>query len=577
MYTQYFGLRENPFALPPDPRYLYLSLRHQEALAHLMYGITDGGGFVQLTGEVGTGKTMMIRALLERLPENVDVALILYPFLSVREFVVAILDDLRIEYPKDTDSLKVFIDSLNAYLLGAHAKGRRTVLIIDEAHKLSHEVLEQVRLLTNLETNKDKLLQILLVGQPELHSLLAQPDLRQLAQRITARYNLKSLSLNETGEYVIQRLRVAGAQTPFFSKAALKWVHRLTNGLPRMINVLCDRALLGAYAHGEATITPKTIRRASAELGQSVSASIFARWFKRVAVVGAVGALAVIGWRFGPTAQEMWVARTQPAAPTTQVAMAPAKPAVAEPVVEPVNVAMNTAGDKEAAGEAMKLAKAESKPELRTFEMMLAEDGVASDTESAFNVLFSQWNRQYSEYRGDTGCARAAKAGLRCMFRSGTWNNLRQFNRPAIIELVDFVGNRHHLVVTSIDEGKVTVVIGGKEQTVATSDLDRFWYGKFLLLWSRPEIRPAELRKGARGPGVTWLREALAWQAGYAVPTARKDVFDSVLETQLKEFQRQHQLEADGIAGDMTLLHLNTYNPRVPPPLLTKSNRRGTG
>jgi len=577
MYTQYFGLRENPFALPPDPRYLYLSLRHQEALAHLMYGITDGGGFVQLTGEVGTGKTMMIRALLERLPENVDVALILYPFLSVREFVVAILDDLRIEYPKETDSLKVLIDALNAYLLGAHAKGRRTVLIIDEAHKLSHEVLEQVRLLTNLETSKDKLLQILLVGQPELHNLLAQPDLRQLAQRITARYNLKCLLPNETGEYVIQRLRVAGAQTPFFSKAALKWVHRLSSGLPRMINVLCDRALLGAYAHGEATITPRTIRRAAAELGQSVSANLFARWFKRVAVFGTAGVVAVSAWKFGPMAQEMWRARLVPVASAPVPAVAAAKPTTPESNAETVNVAMNVAGDKAAVGEAMKLAKVEPKPERRTFEMLLAEDGAMSDTESAFGALFAQWNRRYNDYRGDTGCARAAKAGLRCMFRSGTWNNLRQYNRPAIVELVDFVGNRHHLVVTSIDDGKVTLVIGGKEETFPTTDLDRFWYGKFLLLWDPPNIRPTELRKGSRGPGVTWLREALAWQAGYAVPKSRKDVFDSVLETQLKEFQRQHQLEPDGIAGEMTLLHLNTYNPRLPPPLLTRSSRRGTG
>ena len=577
MYTQYFGLRENPFALPPDPRYLYLSLRHQEALAHLMYGITDGGGFVQLTGEVGTGKTMMIRALLERLPQNVDVALILYPFLSVREFVVAILDDLQIEYPKDTDSLKVLIDALNTYLLDAHAKGRRTVLIIDEAHKLSHEVLEQVRLLTNLETNKDKLLQILLVGQPELHSLLSQPDLRQLAQRITARYNLKCLLPHETGEYVIQRLRVAGAQTPFFSKAALKWAHRMSSGLPRMINVLCDRALLGAYAHGESTITPKTIRRASAELGQSVSASIFGRWFKRLAVMGAIGAVAALGWQFAPQARDLWVARTAPAAVPAQAALVPAKTQQSAPAVESVNVAMNTAGDKNAAGEAMKLAKVDSKPERRTFEMQLAEEGVTTDTESAFNALFGQWKRRYGDYRGDTGCARAAKAGLRCMFRSGTWNNLRQYNRPAIIELVDFVGNRHHLVVTALDEGKVTVVLGGREEVFPTSDLDRFWYGKFLLLWDPPAGGAKDLRKGMRGSAVTWLREALAWQAGYAVPTARKDFFDAMLETQIKEFQRQHQLEADGIAGEMTLLQLNTYNPKVPPPLLTRSTSRVTG
>src|SRR3990172_2497595 len=255
MYTRYFGLHENPFALPPDPRYLYLASRYQEALAHLTYGITQGGGFVQLTGEVGTGKTMMIRALLDRLPEDVNVALVLYPFLSVQEFVLAICDDLRIPRSQDGTSLKGAIDTLNRFLLDNHAQGRRTVLVIDEAHKLSHEVLEQVRLLTNLETTKEKLLQILLVGQPELTSLLAQRDLRQLAQRITARYKLTPLQSRETAEYVVRRLKVAGAENPIFTRAALNTVHRRAGGIPRLINTLCDRALLGAYAHGKNRVT----------------------------------------------------------------------------------------------------------------------------------------------------------------------------------------------------------------------------------------------------------------------------------------------------------------------------------
>src|SRR5437762_3840338 len=266
MYTRYFGLQDNPFALPPDPRYLYMSTRYQEALAHLTYGITQGGGFVQLTGEVGTGKTMMIRALLDRLPAEVDVALVLYPLLSVEEFVAVVFDDLGISRPENGTTLKNSIDHLNKNLLESHAKGRRTVLVIDEAHKLSHEVLEQVRLLTNLETTKEKLLQILLVGQPELTSLLAQADLRQLAQRITARYNLTPLTRRESAEYVITRLRVAGAQHPIFTRGALDTVHRLSRGTPRLINTLCDRALLGAYAHGKNRVTGTIVRRASAEI-----------------------------------------------------------------------------------------------------------------------------------------------------------------------------------------------------------------------------------------------------------------------------------------------------------------------
>ncbi|MBI5612210.1 MAG: AAA family ATPase, partial [Gammaproteobacteria bacterium] len=254
MYTRFFGLTENPFALPPDPGYLYLGQAHQEALAHLRYGIEQGGGFVQLTGEVGTGKTLLVRAVVERLPENVDVALILYPILSVFEFVAAICDELRVSYPAGTTSIKDLIDALNAHLLKSHADGRRTVLVIDEAQNLSREVLEQVRLLTNLETTKQKLLQIVLIGQPELDGLLAQRDLRQLAQRITARYRLTSLTRRETCDYILHRCRVAGAKTPLFSRAALRWVHMLSNGVPRLINVICDRALLGAYAGGKSVV-----------------------------------------------------------------------------------------------------------------------------------------------------------------------------------------------------------------------------------------------------------------------------------------------------------------------------------
>jgi len=235
MYTQYFGLKENPFALSPDPRYLYLSQRHQDALAHLMYGITGGGGFVQLTGEVGTGKTLMIRAMLLRLPDTVDVALVLYPFLSVRDFMVALCDDLRIKRPAE-NSLKTLIDTLNTFLLENHAKGRRTVLIVDEAHRLNREVLEQIRLLTNLETTKEKLLQIILVGQPELNSLLARPDMRQLAQRVTARYNLQALLPAETRAYVRHRCQVAGAETPLFKPMALYWV--LANQAPTITSHL---------------------------------------------------------------------------------------------------------------------------------------------------------------------------------------------------------------------------------------------------------------------------------------------------------------------------------------------------
>src|SRR5450755_886718 len=261
MYLSFFGLLEKPFAITPDPRYLYLSERHAEALAHLLYGINDAGGFVQLTGEVGTGKTTIIRSLLAQTPKNAEIALILNPRMTAPEFLLTICEELGIGVPDAaTESRKDLIDILNHYLLRAHADGRRVVLIVDEAQNLTPEVLEQVRLLTNLETESQKLLQIILIGQPELRELLGRNELRQLAQRVTGRYHLNPLSRDETSAYVLHRLRVAGATTDIFAPSALSEVFRLSAGVPRVINVICDRALLGAYSLDRHRVTAALVR-----------------------------------------------------------------------------------------------------------------------------------------------------------------------------------------------------------------------------------------------------------------------------------------------------------------------------
>jgi len=265
VYTEFFGLNEKPFAITPDPRYLYMSARHTDALAHLVYGISESGGFIQLTGEVGTGKTTLIRSVLEQLPEKADIALILSPQLTTLEFLETILQELRCTAPAER-TVKAQIDALNAQLMRAHADGRRVVLIVDEAQTLSPELLEQVRLLTNLETAKQKLLQIILIGQPELIRLLDQPSLRQLAQRVTARYHLRPLSLPETRAYVRHRLEVAGRDEVVFSGTAVHRVHRAAGGIPRLVNVICDRALLGAYARGAGRVDGTTARRAAREV-----------------------------------------------------------------------------------------------------------------------------------------------------------------------------------------------------------------------------------------------------------------------------------------------------------------------
>lgn len=556
MYTQYFGLRESPFALPPDPRYLYLSLRHQEALAHLMFGITHGGGFVQLTGEVGTGKTMMVRALLERLPKNIDVALVLYPFLSVEEFVVAICDDLRVSRPQKP-GLKVLIDALNQYLLENHAKGRRTVLIIDEAQKLSHGVLEQVRLLTNLETTKDKLLQILLVGQPELNNLLAQDDLRQLAQRITARYNLQALLPRESAEYIMHRLRVAGARTQLFTRAALSTVHRLSGGTPRLINIICDRALLGAYSRSKNIVTAPIARQAAGEIGRPTGPKYALAAGAAAIVIGT----ALAGWQFFP--------RSEPAAQETIAAVAAPVAALARSE-SPAPATTPAEPPKEAT------------PSLDSF---FSNPAAPLNTDSAFASLFAQWRKDYARFPGKTGCERALKAGLRCLYASGNWNNLRQLNRPAVIELVDGRGERHHVLISGLKPDQATLEIGGQAQTFPLADIERYWFGKYLVLWSPPPTGDQTLRRGMTGPGVVWLREALARsngkprseepERGKQATAAKNNVFDAELEAQVKAFQRRLQLEDDGIVGRSTLIQLDGYETSGAPPLLSRSTASG--
>lgn len=264
MYTQFFALKQAPFSIAPDPRYLFMSERHREALAHLLYGVGSGGGFVLLTGEIGAGKTTVCRCFIEQLPEHCTLAYIFNPKLSVVELLLSICEEFGIE--TGAPSVKTYVDAINRYLLHSHSQGNNNVLIIDEAQNLSIDVLEQLRLLTNLETNQRKLLQIILIGQPELRTLLARPELEQLEQRVLARYHLGPLSASETAQYVVHRLAVAGATGAPFAAPVLRTIYRLSKGVPRRINVLCDRALLGAYAENRHDVTRAILRKAAAEV-----------------------------------------------------------------------------------------------------------------------------------------------------------------------------------------------------------------------------------------------------------------------------------------------------------------------
>lgn len=268
MYENYFGLSEKPFAIAPDPRYLYMSEMHREALAHLLYGINSDGCMVLLTGGVGTGKTTVCRCFFGQIPENTDVAVILNPQLTIFDLLKTICEEFGIEIPEGDASIKTYTDRLNKYLLDSHAKGRISVVIIDEAQNLGPEVLEQLRLLTNLETNTHKLLKIVLIGQPELRDILLLPSLSQINQRITTRYHLKPLQQNQLKAYIEHRVSVAGQgqRQPIFTNAAISYIGKKAQGIPRVINVICDRALLGAYAGNSDIVTYKIAKQAVSEV-----------------------------------------------------------------------------------------------------------------------------------------------------------------------------------------------------------------------------------------------------------------------------------------------------------------------
>jgi len=578
MYTSFFGLGEKPFAITPDPRYLYMSGRHAEALAHLLYGINEAGGFIQLTGEVGTGKTTVVRTLLEQLPGHADVAVILNPRVTPLEFLLAICEELGV-FVRDEDesSVKALVDILNKRLLDAHAKGRRVVVIVDEAQNLSAETLEQVRLLTNLETATQKLLQIILIGQPELREVLARNELRQLAQRITGRYHLDPLSRDETTAYVRHRLMVAGATAEVFSPSALREVHRLSHGIPRIINVICDRALLAGYTRDQHRVGPALVRQAAAEVyGRPISPRWFG-WAGALAAVAAVLVLAVGVWRLlndpGPAAASQAssasAAAPQAAAdvPSTGSALAPdsiaAVAATPDPETppEPSPTAALSAEQTEL----------ETTPDLST---LLANGRAATSTDTAFTELFRLWSGHYDPASG-RACDQAAEQGLECLFQRGSWGQLRALNRPAILTVTDDAGRAHQLVLAGLRDDSALVTLDGRQHELDLSQLSRYWYGDYLLLW-RPQISGVRsLSVGMRGDEVRWLRRSLEAAQGGPVSEPGSDYFDTDLARMVEAFQRRHRLEVDGIAGVQTQIVLATVLDEPGTPLLLAGTTSG--
>jgi general secretion pathway protein A len=557
MYIAHFGLADPPFSLTPDPRFVYMSEGHREALAHLLYGIEQGAGFVQITGDVGTGKTTVCRCLLEQVPAGVDVALILNPRLTSAELLSALCDELRVAYPAGVTSLKTLVDVLYRYLLEAHERGRRTVLIVDEAQNLDPDVLEQLRLLTNLETTRNKLLQVVLIGQPELVTLLDRPALRQVAQRVTVRYHLRPFSARDTRAYVMHRLRVAGRRKPVFTERALRSVHRASGGVPRLVNVICDRALLGAYAREREDVDVGTVRRAVREVRGSARRRGLGRLWRWSAAAVAVAAVASGGVLLTPQSLaplaparaehgQRSVAQGPPPA-TTDVAPAPgAAPA------ETMLAASTAAPPAPVSGDAPSAAIASSPgaPEPKLAQL-LRDGSLRANKQEAFTGLLRRWGL---EYNGGLACQQALTARLRCLFRIGTWERLRSFDMPAVIELTLPAGGKRYALLAALGEEMATLDFGGRQTVLPLRAIDEFWDGSFVLLWA-PPVSVLPMLPGQRGRDVQWLRARLDEIDGRGT-AAPGDVFDSELLTRVKAFQQRERLAADGVVGEETLARL---------------------
>jgi general secretion pathway protein A len=559
MYLSFFGLNEKPFAITPDPRYLYLSERHAEALAHLLYGINEAGGFIQLTGEVGTGKTTVVRTLLSRVPHHADVAVILNPRVTPVEFLLTICEELGLGIADaDRDSVKQMVDALNRRLLAAHADGRRIIVIVDEAQNLSADVLEQVRLLTNLETPTQKLLQIILIGQPELRELLDRTELRQLAQRITGRYHLEPLSREETRGYVRHRLRVAGAPGEIFTPSALAEVHRLAAGIPRVINVTCDRALLGAYTQETRKVTAALVRLAA---GEVYGRRFIPSWLGWLA--GTLALLGIAGAAFG--GWQLWQREIAPlhafgSKPHITVRPTPATAPIPATLTPPATVSALPAAAPTAA------------PAVSINTLLAANSANTSDA-AAFRRLLSLWGTAMGNDKDP--CGQAAKAGLSCLEQRGSWAQVRALNRPAILTLTDDHGQRHRVVLSALDDRFATLNLGEHNERVPLDELSRGWFGEFTVVWKPKTTSTRPLSVGMKGDEVRWLRRSLNALQGAASDPEHGDVYDEELAIAVQNFQREHRLNVDGIAGVQTQVVLDTALAEPGSPLLLSNVPRG--
>ncbi len=627
MYESFFGLKDSPFSIAPDPRYLYMSERHKEALAHLLYGLEREGGFVLLTGEVGTGKTTICRRFIQSVPENTVLAFILYPKLTARELLATICDEFGISYPAQS-STKTLIDYINKYLLESHATGKHTALVIDEAQNLSSEVLEQLRLLTNLETDKKKLLQIILLGQPELKDLLSRPELRQLSQRITARYHLGELSYDDLGAYISFRLSRAGCPRPLFTSRALKQVYKGSRGIPRLVNLICDRALLGAYSVHASDVTGAMVKTAIKEIGHEIhgpSSHWWHHWAAKGVLSGSLAALITISIAYwlvpnrefsvpgattelpvepssiSSTGTEMEGERAFDSSPVEKAAVNVETAGSPYTAADSMQVSFNQAVGESASledtadtsdslvwsGDSLK-ASWSAEDRNRMAKLLASYAAAGDDTSQAFQTLLAVWHVDLKDGLKTERdyCRWVERQGLKCLQQEGNWRSLILLNRPVVLKLMTTKGKRFSVPLVGVDEHRMaTIQLGGQRHQLPLAELDEYWRGDYSLLWSLPPYESQVIQPGAIQDKDAWLTQQLDLldsvlaEVGSGDQSVLVEGLDEAdfndgpaegkqprpLKERVKEFQLRVGILADGIAGTITLIMLNSWtNPDVP-------------
>ncbi len=597
MYTAFYGLREKPFALSPNPRYLYLAESHREALAHLLYGLEQGEGFIVISGEVGTGKTTICRSLLERLGGESEVAFLFNPSRNANELLQSINEELGL--PADGLSRREILSRLNHFLLEKKRESRRVILIIDEAQNLSPSTLEQVRLLSNLETASSKLIQIILLGQPELDEKLDSDELRQLRQRISVRWCLEPLPQPDTFAYVCHRLRVAaGAEREVFADAALREIHRRTGGVPRLINLLCDRVLLAGYAAQAHRIGPTLVRQAAAELPAMTARGAEPRGVRRRPFVTAAAAAAVMfalfwfGWLSGADLPAGLAGPAQqsaaPGASVSDVASPPpsmasqADSARASAASARLSETDQTFEPSPLKGEEIWLGLPGGGADVMGARLVTGDGGFLAKLLAGFDYTTSATSAVVALLEpyghsaagadprsADEARAQLIAAGMAVMsFERTSFEQLRDLDYPALIELDAADGQLRLVALVRLESeiAELAGIAGHGSLRVPLAALEQRWNGSADVVWRPFEPIPPILGRGDpgdRGDAVLWLQRALGRLGHLDGPVS--GVYDEDTREGVRRFQRSRRLEPDGVAGPLTQMalyaELGSYSP----------------